>query len=123
MRILDTNLNEIKESDIDLTAGKTYQMAVIKPDAIPIDNITKFAWDDDDYEMALIYEVIPEITRVTNRINNLKSSLSDTDYIVVKIAEGVATQESYKEVLEQRKMWRKEINELEVVLTNITSNE
>lgn len=47
------------------------------------------------------------------RISELKAKLSDTDYIVIKIAEGEATQEDYAEVLANRKSWREEINELE----------
>lgn len=49
------------------------------------------------------------------RINELKAKLTDTDYVVIKIAEGEATQEEYAEVLAQRKVWRAEINELEIM--------
>lgn len=48
------------------------------------------------------------------RIDELKTKLSETDYIVIKIAEGEATKEEYAEVLANRKAWRSEINELEV---------
>ena len=47
------------------------------------------------------------------RIYELKQLLSDTDYIVIKIAEGEATAEEYAEVLANRKAWRAEIRELE----------
>lgn len=47
------------------------------------------------------------------RIDELKDKLSETDYIVIKIAEGEATKEEYAEVLAQRKAWRNEINELQ----------
>lgn len=47
------------------------------------------------------------------RIQELKSKLAETDYVVIKIAEGDATREEYEEVLDQRKAWRDEINELE----------
>jgi hypothetical protein len=43
----------------------------------------------------------------------LKAKLQDTDYVVIKIAEGEATQEEYAEVLANRKAWRVEINELQ----------
>lgn len=46
------------------------------------------------------------------RIEELKAKLSETDYVVIKIAEGEATQEEYAEVLANRKAWRTEINEL-----------
>lgn len=47
------------------------------------------------------------------RINELKAKLSETDYIVIKIAEGEATPEEYAEVLTNRKAWREEINKLQ----------
>lgn len=47
------------------------------------------------------------------RINELKQLLADTDYVVIKIAEGSATKEEYTDVIEQRKAWREEIRELE----------
>lgn len=47
------------------------------------------------------------------RINELKQMLFDTDYVVIKIAEGSATKEEYADVIEQRKSWREEIRDLE----------
>lgn len=47
------------------------------------------------------------------RIAELKQLLSDTDYVVIKIAEGAATVEEYADVIEQRRAWREEIRELE----------
>jgi hypothetical protein len=46
------------------------------------------------------------------RIAELKQLLADTDYVVIKIAEGSATKEEYADVIEQRKAWREEIREL-----------
>lgn len=39
--------------------------------------------------------------------------LADTDYVVIKIAEGVATAEEYKEVLTARAKARARINEID----------
>lgn len=47
------------------------------------------------------------------RINELKQLLADTDYVVIKIAEGAATPEEYADVIAQRQAWRAEIRELE----------
>lgn len=47
------------------------------------------------------------------RINELKQLLADTDYVVIKIAEGSATKEDYADVIAQRQAWRNEIRELE----------
>lgn len=48
------------------------------------------------------------------RISELKTKLAETDYVVIKIAEGEATRDDYEDVLNQRQAWRSEINELEV---------
>ncbi len=47
------------------------------------------------------------------QIAELKQKLSDTDYIACKIAEGVATTEEYADMIQQRQIWRNEINKLE----------
>lgn len=52
-------------------------------------------------------------------IENLKKSLSQTDYVVTKIAEADTVEEQqvlrtkYADILNQRKQWRARINELE----------
>lgn len=46
-------------------------------------------------------------------IAELKAKLADSDYAVIKIAEGAATKEEYAELIEQRQQWRARINELE----------
>lgn len=56
----------------------------------------------------------PEI--ILAKIRTLKYFLSQTDYIVLKIAEGVAIREEYSEILLNRQTWRTTINELEAVL-------
>ena len=50
---------------------------------------------------------------VKDQINELKQMLADTDYIVIKVAEGMATWDEYPEIKEQRQTWRNEINKLE----------
>jgi len=47
------------------------------------------------------------------RIAELKRMLDETDYIVLKIAEGSATKKEYAEKIAQRQAWRAEINDLE----------
>ncbi len=47
------------------------------------------------------------------KIAELKQNLTDTDYAIIKIAEGSATAEEYSEIIKQRKEWREEINRLE----------
>lgn len=47
------------------------------------------------------------------RIAELKANLTLTDYVAIKIAEGVADRETYKDILQKRQEWRNEINMLE----------
>lgn len=112
MRILDENGNELTEKQIDLEKGTlSIPTQIVKADAEPIDNITKFAWNDDDYEEVQYYTITVETAE--QRIDRLKSKLAATDYVVIKIAEGVSTAEDYADVIVDREAWRKEINELE----------
>jgi hypothetical protein len=70
---------------------------------------------DDKGEFYEVVE-IPEPTAEeikANRIAELKRLLADTDYAVIKIAEGEATKEEYAETLANRRAWRIEINDLE----------
>ena len=110
MRILNEQNEELRRSDCDLTIGELRSEVIIRPDAKPIDNETKYAWADDDYEEILRYVVIPTATRIEQRISALKSQLSATDYAVIKIAEGAATAEEYAGIIADREAWRKEIN-------------
>lgn len=112
MRTLNANMKEISESEADLKKGKLYKKVIIKPDAVPVDNITKFTYEVDDYEEVLVF-VLPGETILSDRIAELKKKLSDTDYVVIKIAEGAATAEEYSEVIASRQVWREEINQLE----------
>lgn len=47
------------------------------------------------------------------RIQELKQKLADSDYAIIKIAEGSAEVDEYSDLIEQRKAWRSEINDLE----------
>lgn len=60
-----------------------------------------------------IYEEITQDFLLKSRIKELKKNLRDTDYMIIKIVEGVSTFEDYKDKIEQRNLWRKEINDLE----------
>lgn len=81
-----------------------------------IDFVTKFALNEDDFEIVEEWVETPIVELINNRIDELKRNLNDTDYVVIKIAEGVSTEEEYSAVLENRKQWRAEINELEAQL-------
>ena len=118
MRLLNINREEIQETDIDLSKGKLYVTRIIKADALPIDNVKKFAYEDDDYEDVQIYERIPDAVLNQRKIDELKQKLTATDYVVLKIYEGVATREEYADILAERETWRAEINKLEREVPN-----
>ena len=51
------------------------------------------------------------------RINELKALLQATDYQAIKYAEGEMPNEEYAPVRDLRKGWRKEINDIEALLS------
>ncbi len=113
MRILNEQNVELTQEQCDLETGYLREETIIRPDAAPIDDVTKFAWADEDYETIQRYIVMPDAKRNQNRIAQLKGLLRETDYAVIKIAEGAAAPEEYADVIAQRQAWRDEINELE----------
>lgn len=113
MRLLNEKGKLVREEDCDLTRGYIQTEVVIRADAAPIDNATKFAWADEDYETIRRYVAVPESEWRENRVAELKAKLAETDYAIVKIAEGAATAEEYEELIAQRQAWREEINRLE----------
>lgn len=114
MRILDEQDVELTEDQCDLSAGYFQEETVIRGDAVPINDVTKFAWANEDYETIRRYVRVPEERRRAERIAWLKGQLSETDYTVIKIAEGASTAEEYADVIARRQAWRTEINQLEV---------
>ena len=62
---------------------------------------------------ALIREPYVPAPSAAEQIAALKRKLSETDYAVIKIAEGAATTADYADLIEQRQTWRAEINDLE----------
>ena len=53
MRIVNTNFETITQYDSE--NGRLVQNKAVRLDAEPIDNVTKFAWADEDYEDVLMY--------------------------------------------------------------------
>ena len=66
-----------------------------------------------NYETIRRYIVVPEEVRTSERVAELKRKLTETDYAIIKIAEGAATPEEYADVIALRQAWRAEINQLE----------
>ena len=85
---------------------------------------TKKKWKDGEIVDDPTYEERKEQERkeaeekakeeaIVAEVNDLKKKLFDSDYAVIKIAEGAATKEEYAALIEERKKWRSRINELE----------
>lgn len=53
MRIIDTEGNPLQSPDLEKGYLTTRQE--IRADAAPIDNVTKFAWEDSDFEEVRVY--------------------------------------------------------------------
>lgn len=78
-------------------------------------------------------EKIPEkteeekaIEQKTAQVCLLKSKLRETDYVAIKIAEGVVDEEDserYSDLIEQRKAWRKQINDLNSEISVLNNSE
>ena len=55
MKCFNEKYEIISIESVDLKKGVLVPFKTIKEDATPIDNVTKFAWADDDYEDAQMY--------------------------------------------------------------------
>lgn len=60
MRVVNQDLQTI--ADYDLRKGRLVQAKAVRDDATPIDNVTKWAWAEDDYEDVMMYVETPEET-------------------------------------------------------------
>lgn len=97
IKIYTLDGQEIKEKDCDLTLGTISAGGTIEIEG---------KMTSCKYYIPYSNEKLIEI---------YKGKLRDTDYVIAKIAEGVATKEEYADVLANRAKWRKKINELEAV--------
>ena len=86
--------------------GKDVQRVIDVPGTVARD-----AWDE--YEDVYRYVPYTAAERAKMRIEVLKAQLAETDYAVIKIAEGAATAADYADLIAQRQVWRAEINDLE----------
>ena len=59
-----------------------------------------------------------EIREIQDKIANVKSKLSQTDYQAIKYFEGFISETEYAPIKAQRQAWRDEINALEIELSS-----
>lgn len=127
MRYVDENGNEISELDMDLSKGYLINTHIVKTDAPPIDNITKFAWDVDDLEPVKMYFQYDQNHLDRVAYYDAMSKLSGSDHIFYKLMEDLVTEchgitdlisiftrysKEYGDTIKSRKEWRKIVQEL-----------
>lgn len=114
MRVINKKGETI--TDYDLSKGRLITKKIVRKDAKPIDNKTKFAWNKDDFEEVQMY-VPNRIKTTAEKIAELKAQLAATDYKVIKCSEcQLLGQEMPYDVAElhtERQAIRDQINELE----------
>ena len=59
-----------------------------------------------------------EINELMGKISELKRNLNRTDYQAIKFAEGEMLEIDYAPIKEQRKSWRKQINDYEAAIAS-----
>lgn len=107
---LDPLASQAEGKDIYLLPGNsTYLEPLPEKEGFRVKwNGTKWFWEEIPQPEPPTPEQVKQ-----NKINELKSNLSGSDYAIIKIAEGAADREEYAELIALRAGWRKEINELE----------
>ena len=76
MRVIDRDGKTLTE--YDLSKGRLVPTQVIKKDATPIDDITKFAWYDEDYEDVLLYIPGVEENSVPTQLDIIEAQVAYT---------------------------------------------
>lgn len=74
--VYDLNGN-ILES-YDLSKGSLSTRTVIREDAVPIDNVTKFAWADEDYEEIQVYIPYEVTTNEPSQLDRIEAQVTYT---------------------------------------------
>lgn len=85
--VYDLNGN-ILES-YDLTKGSLSVRTVIRPDAVPIDNVNKFAWEDGDYRQIQVYIPYGEPDTTPSQLDRIEAQLVYTAMMTGTLAEEV----------------------------------
>lgn len=85
--VYDLNGN-ILES-YDLSKGSLSTRTVIREDAVPIDNVTKFAWADEDYEEIQVYIPYEVTTNEPSQLDRIEAQVTYTAMMTGTLMEGV----------------------------------
>lgn len=91
MRYVNSEYKTIQETDVDLSVGHLETAYLIREDATPIDNETKWAWADEDYEEVRVYVVDPvvEETETTpTQLDRIEAQVTYTAMMTDTLLEG-----------------------------------
>lgn len=83
------NLNGNVLESYDLSKGSLSTRTVIRAGAVPIDNITKFAWADDDYEDVQVYIPYEEQTAEPTQLDRIEAQVAYTAMMTGTLMEGM----------------------------------
>lgn len=84
--VYDLNGN-ILES-YDLSKGSISTKTVIRPDAVPVDDVTKFAWEDSDYEEIQIYIPYESKNSEPTQLDRIEAQVAYTAMMTGTLMEG-----------------------------------
>lgn len=76
MRVINENYETITE--YDLSKGQLVKAEAIREDASPIDNVSKFAWYDEDYEEVMMYIPNPVIDNTPSKLDRIEAQITYT---------------------------------------------
>lgn len=87
-----------------------------RPEVSDLDACIPYYEDTDDaiWQKWDVVENYPSY--VSEKIENLKKHLIDTDYLLLKLQDGALTAQEYESTRLKRVQWREQINELEQLL-------
>ena len=72
----------------DLSRGYLQPRTIIRADAVPIDNVTKFAWDDEDYEEVQVYIPYEEPVTTPSQLDRIEAQAAYTAMMTGTLMEG-----------------------------------
>jgi hypothetical protein len=81
MKCFNEKYEIISIESVDLEKGVLVPFKTIKEDATPIDNVTKFAWADDDYEdaqMYVMYVLNQETIKAPTQLDRIEAQVAYT---------------------------------------------
>lgn len=87
MMVYDLNGNVLES--YDLTKGSLSVRTVIRPEAAPIDNVTKFAWADEDYEEIQVYIPYEALADEPSQLDRIEAQVAYTAMMTGTLMEGV----------------------------------